>query len=174
MVNGFVTIDANNKLPAVVTAELDTTYATKTALAGKVRVDTTVGERVFVTDAAGVEHMVSGDTGLRIIPDTDLINGWTSESSTAFWLRREGTRVTLTAASRSVDGSAATADSMWAIPAGFRIAVSGNYAHIGYFGETLVQKSFNNFATKQRSTISGVISWPTNEAWPTTLPGSPA
>lgn len=155
----------------------------------KVRVDTTVGKRVFVKDAAGVEHLVSADTGWRNMAANMNPNFVTGSASKVF-VKREG--ITVSWLVRVYPGAGVVGLSRRAltdfipVPVGFR-QTPDLYGSVGTGTVSSFDPiSFNNRAGSGAMSISGstgnwatgdittgVFSYTTTEPWPTTLPGTP-
>lgn len=142
--------------------------------------DTSVGIVVRAWDPTTENyHTIYGDTGWRDISEgmADYISGTLSIKRTAniVWLRM----------SDIVTEDQSTSYSTWPglIPNGFRFSEQGFiYMPLGQrsdfytsgplrtdrFGLVLI------YNTQGQQRMDGLISWPTNQAWPTTLPGTPA
>lgn len=135
----------------------------------EVRSDTTVGERLFITESTGVEHRIQADTGWRDVT-TSLINGWTAS---AFLIKR--VQDTLLVDFLSLNGSAATSSILCNLPAGFQgLRTSYQSTHSG----VLTIRSNGSVEAPAASWISrpGYVGFttPAADPWPTTLPGTPA
>ena len=143
---------------------------TKIETPPRTRIDTTVGTRVFAGDT-----MIYGDTGWRNVDW--LPNGHDIETLKA---RRQNNTITLTGVITPKSGGEVSRPS--AIPDGFRQTASnglGVYlytlsgAQVAYFylnvaGTTYLRNTTNDSAGRF------ALTWVTDEAWPTSLPGTPA
>lgn len=142
---------------------------------GALQWDESVGRRCFAWDTVNSRwQMVYGDTGWRDV-DGLLENGWTA---TSLAIRREGQTVTMQAYALAY-GSAGT---FYTLPAGFRPGPA--YANIRFIAEngsgtTGVLAIDNNNGSPNGQCVgtpSGTfyfaISWQTNDAWPSSLPGT--
>lgn len=153
------------------------------------RVDTTVGTRVFITDGV-TEKMVSGDTGRRkviVAPTTSYV------LSGEVRYQRVDERVYLYFNNVLLD----TAGSGYCpiinsqdIPQGFRMIGSERsiqqigLANNATAGQTIAiftavawlytETASGQTPTRPTTGLSGSVSWITNDPWPTTLPGTPA
>lgn len=136
------------------------------------RIDTTVGTRIFVTDGV-TEHMIKGDTLNRNVTDL-LTEGWAAVSNQHPTLRREGNSVTLRAyLTRGVSAVALN------IPPGFRpdvTHVQGAFYGLGTPAEQVGVEltTTARFLGSSTGTHYCYFRWNTRDAWPTTLPGTPA
>lgn len=136
------------------------------------RLDTTVGTRIM----AGT-HMIHGDTGLRNI--ATLMSAYTS-STAGIALERTGATVSMNFYVRQFDVKGAVAnDLLLTLPTGFR--PTGSYRFLAQQpGGVALQVSMNGQVTVTSGTISsgGYATFNfmhlTRDAWPTTLPGTPA
>lgn len=142
------------------------------------RVDTSVGKRVFISDGT-TEHMISGDIGWRNISSS--VPGYLSG---ALLIKRENNTTWLRFDNLQAEDQSTTW-SIWSgvIPSGFR------FSEIGYDYQPLAPQS-SSYATgpmrtdrfggitvylvQGEKTMQGTVSWITGEPWPTTLPGTPA
>ena len=143
-----------------------------------IRVDTTVGTRVFVGTT-----MIYGDTGWRDI-SADMINNWTGQ----IWVRRRGNDVTLVA--QGVSGGSPS--NMLNLQSGFRTPIFGrsglNYGSpypmadgsspTNILGGYLVVAGGGHilraYLESGVASLLGDASWTTNDSWPSSLPGTPA
>jgi len=117
-----------------------------------------------------------GDTGRRELAAA-LQNGWTSASVI---LRRIGSVVSLY--TPSLNAAAASSDTFFTLPSGFRVA--GTYLGVPYLSQFyaggLLQSNYSTGATSVPSrgtgthSMTAVAMWLTDDAWPTSLPGSAA
>lgn len=135
------------------------------------RVDNTVGKRIFITDGT-TEHMVSGDTGWRDISGL-LINGWTISPDGAR-IRRDANVVTLRIV--GINKAAATNESfMKAIP-GFRGGLQW-HPWPEEQPETILREQSGHWQRTKldvaRPSGYATFTFPTTDSWPTTLPGTP-
>ncbi len=124
-------------------------------------------------------QVLEGDTGWRDIT-ADLTNGWTGTAS--LLVRRMGTVVEI----RLIGISDATATSprlLAGINMGFRPERTPVYSTIGIMTSTyptslarayidIYGDIYANTARPTASTFSGSLTFNTNRAWPTTLPGT--
>lgn len=160
------------------------------------RVDNTVGTRIFITDGT-TEHMVSGDTEWRRIvgwSDGAVTEGTipariTPEGTTTggVYLMRQNNQVTLAIVDGATDGTNPTIP----LPAGFRGNNSQPYPAVpfsyrigtDYFlshaevGATQVRLRLPAGARLSAAGSGGygvMATWATAQAWPTSLPGTPA
>lgn len=153
------------------------------------RVDTTAGTRVFITDGV-TERMVSGDTGWRsviVAPKAPYV------VSGEVRYQRVDERVYLYFNNVVLDtagsGYCPIIDSQ-DVPQGFRpIGSERTIQQIGLANNATAGQTIAIFTaiawiyaetasgqTPARPTtgLSGSVSWKTNDPWPTTLPGTPA
>lgn len=123
-------------------------------------------------------RLVDGDTGWRNI--TALVPGGVTSGTAT--LRREGNRVWLDFNDLTPASTSGTFWSWALIPAGFQADINYRYAPLSLVSSTdaagparlsagsyLVVYRYNN-----GTRIKGLISWPTNQSYPATLPGTPA
>lgn len=115
-----------------------------------------------------------GDTGWRNITPV-LVNGWTAGGFGAPLIRRVANTVFTTG---SLTGSSASSDTWWTLPTGLRPQSFGmapvfntnsdtfTYLKVSYGGSGILECA--------RAGIILGPSWGTSEAWPATLPGTPA
>lgn len=143
-----------------------TTLDTRVPSTLALRVDTTVGTRIFAGNT-----MIFGDTNWRNV-SASLMNGWTG----TVWLRRKGDQIIYRFT--GVSGAAATASQL--LP-GFPGAVAINSGKVSfpYLGRTVefdIPWNLNGspLSTPDRGSLSGEISFHTKASWPATLPGLPA
>lgn len=152
------------------------------------RVDTTVGTRVFAGST-----MIYGDTGLRALVLWDTIGnitygtmptgiGTVSGMAGGIWIRRIRENVTL-----SITGAVATsASSIIDIPSrfppnsspyptvSFRVSSGTGWASIGSGKAYLNCPAGDSIPSRSSSAYSAMLTWNTNEPWPISLPGLPA
>ena len=163
---------------------------TKIETSPPIRIDTTVGTRVFAGDT-----MIFGDTGRR------MLTGWNSAGEVTYgtlpsgivptpgvsggiYIRRVGHRVTMSLVAANAGSSAPTIP----IPDGFRVT-SAPFPFINLFpiragGVSLARIGvafiFLSGVTNGANMADGSgsyaasISWDATQSWPTTLPGLPA
>lgn len=132
-----------------------------------IRRDDSVGTRVFIGDV-----MIHGDTGWRDV-SSSLLNGW---SGNAF-VRRIGDVVYI----RCVNLDAASATSLIALslPSGFQgpgtYQIPGSINNQKWLFSRLLTHELQVERYTDASTQRGLAgSFPTIDAWPTSLPGTPA
>ena len=124
-----------------------------------------------------------GDTGWRDI-STLLINGWKNKAN-HMTMRRINYKVILRFPFVGLDGSAATKPVFITLPNGFKYRNGSNYGAIGTIvvgngfelGTTanlqIVSKDFDSLSTKPSSLdMTGELSWTTDDAYPSILPGT--
>ena len=124
-----------------------------------------------------------GDTGPRA-DSTALLNGWTGSDTI---IQRVGNMVTV--ALQALNGTSNTSAAVYAIPTGFRpsntsfarvaLADSAGGVYRGYVASDSLSVTKISAASGGNPTtdITGLYaSWtfPTDDAWPVTLPGTPA
>lgn len=153
----------------------------KTALAGKagIRVDKTVGTRVFLSDGTS-EQLLQAETGRRRI-ESLLINGWTG---TYLAIGRIGNVVHIFGT--GINAAASTSRLAFKVPEGFRnnyfnaakLPLSGAYADTAGMSPIAMSTIYSTGEFYIESSTAGSIifsvSWPTRDPWPTVLPGTPA
>lgn len=147
-----------------------------------VRVDTSVGTRVFAGDT-----MIYGDTGWRMIPyHTEVVSG-------ELRIRRVNNTVALNlSAIVPVEGSGLfhimDSRSSTSLPYGFRgrdnerniyfvgEANNGTAAHrLAFYSHNLAWGGrAESLGGVRPPNLQGTITWFANQAWPTSLPGTPA
>ena len=151
------------------------------------RVDQTAGRAIYMWDELNNrDQLIWGDTGWRQIRG-DLINGWDPANGNVLLRRLHNTvYITFDVYTNPVNVTPSVA--AWIpISSGFRSAASGshtdwiNYCETGTSNTPAVVIGRNMASTLEfllggRAPtnirfIRGGISWPTNDAWPTTLPG---
>ena len=153
-----------------------------TANPGTIYVDTvaTLGASVWLKKSGTGNTgwvVLCGDTGWRIIPESDLINGWTG---TNLAIRRINETVWFRGryqASGSLNGTAATANPFYVCPSGFAPDGVGNYGSLGASfsdGARLLTDLGRLSTITRASSLSIVASWLAAPTWPTSLPGTPA
>lgn len=155
-----------------------------------IRVDTSVGTRVFAGDT-----MIYGDTGRR------MLTGWNSEGEVTYgtlpsgivptpgvgggmYIRRVGDRVTISLIAATADSTTPSIS----IPLGFRVtsapfpyinlqparpsvtAIARVGANTIYLGGLTVGATLADM----RDTYAASLAWDATQTWPTSLPGTPA
>lgn len=137
-----------------------------------VRVDTSVGTRVFAGDT-----MIFGDTGWRMLRATDLLNGWAvATQHLGPQVRRIGDIVQMYIPSLGLDGANRTNGTFWVAPSGFRPVY--NYATLGeVFGDNAWRRVAQDvdalvIIDSPKAQVSGNLWWRTSQSWPTSLPGT--
>jgi len=140
------------------------------------RVDQTAGRAIYTwDDVNNREQLIYGDTGIRDITSLAL-NGW---SPSLIYLFRTGPIVTI--ACNVLNPTAQTSPAFVDIPLGFRPA-SGMLtrgilhtvdATTSVFRTVLMSNQLRVDGNLPTVPLYGSVSWRTNEAWPTTLPGTP-
>ena len=126
-----------------------------------------------------------GDTGWRDI-STLLINGWKNKAN-HMTIRRINCKVILRFPFVGLDGSAATKSVFLTLPDGFKYRNGSNYGAIGTIvvgngfelgtnaNLQIVSKDFDLLSTKPSSLdMTGELSWTTDDAYPSILPGTAA
>lgn len=136
--------------------------------------DETLGRRIFTWDDYNLRwQMTYGDTGSRDLSAVSLSNGWTVGIG-VFRLRRVGNVVNMMAA---FDGSAASAATVYTIPAGFRPSTySWHSVPFTTAASTTRMCEIDTGAFKILNYGAGThyvnLTWLTPDSWPTSLPGS--
>ena len=150
---------------------------TKIETSPPIRIDTTVGTRVFAGNT-----MVYGDTGGRKIEDLATGFDFSASANHTMTIRRVGNEVTLEGMGTRTE---AVAFFTGTLPLGFR-PKSGEYRSnrgLALVGTSLVPLGNNNSVLRFSSTGSIVdvgaraeftARWSTLDSWPTSLPGTPA
>ena len=126
-----------------------------------------------------------GDTGWRDV-STLLLNGWKNKAN-HMTMRRINCKVILRFPFVGLDGSAATKSVFLTLPDGFKYRNGSNYGAIGTIvvgngfelgtnaNLQIVSKDFNSLSTKPSSLdMTGELSWTTDDAYPSILPGTAA
>lgn len=140
--------------------------------------DTTVGTRIFAGDT-----MIYGDTGIRLLADSDYGTGWGKYSASAalsVWVRRVNNTVHF-GGYLTKTGDLADNDTV-KIPIGFRPNPVGHpfllHTTLGVNASAALPQSVGtlrlNTQLQPGSYIYAPTSFVTNNPWPTTLPGTPA
>ena len=163
---------------------------TKIETSPPIRIDTTVGTRVFAGDT-----MIFGDTGRR------MLTGWNSAGEVTYgtlpsgivpipgvsggiYIRRIGARVTIYLIAAQAGSSAPSIP----IPDGFRVtsapfpytnllpirAGGVTHARIGVAFIFLSEATKGANMADGSNSYAASISWDATQSWPTTLPGLPA
>jgi hypothetical protein len=146
--------------------------------------DESVGRRLWKFEqalaasstTAGVGwQLIHADTGQRDMRAVTMENGWTV-AGTDMRLRRIGNMVTFRG---TPDAAAATSDTFYTLPSGFRPASSaifGTATVATTAGATRLLEIGSNGVCKIYSRSTGAqwfsATFDTNDAWPTSLPGS--
>jgi hypothetical protein len=144
---------------------------------GSQRVDQTAGRAIYKWDDVNQrEQLVYGDTGSRDISTLKSA----AISTTQIWIRRVGTMVTLHI--HSLTFSAAGTGAVAILPAsalaGFiPVHVSRGVLTTAVAGETRIVEvaidgTVNVYGPTATAGYSGMITYDTSSAWPTTLPGA--
>ena len=123
-----------------------------------------------------------GDTGWRDV-STLLLNGWKNKAN-HMTIRRINCKVILRLPFVGLDGSAATGQVFMSLPDGFKYRNGSNYGAIGTIvvgngfelgtnaNLQIVSKDFDSLSTKPSSLdMTGELSWTTDDAYPSVLPG---
>lgn len=160
------------QVPSLVSTALaqDSTIIDAVQQASALRVDTTVGTRVFFGN-----RMIYGDTGWRNI--TSLIPEVTSGTVR---VRRINEVSYISFSSTVFSTTSAGLNISRMIPAGFRIADTG-FTYFPFSPDVspqpttlrIDQYGHAYLYNVRGTTTSGMFSWPAS-SWPTTLPGTPA
>ena len=139
--------------------------------------DESVGRRIFTWDQVnGRWQMTYGDTGWRDVT-ANLINSWTT--GPGGWVRIRRIDNTVHLSSFYVVGSGASSNVMMLQIAGF-MSNLGNVTRIPIVDNTVVRVMtvapgasfiFAEYASVFNMSLNGV-SWITNDAWPSSLPGT--
>lgn len=163
--------------------------ATDAAPVGSTYTDTdvTAGALHWTKYAAGTGtsawRVTYGDTGPRTILASDMLNGWTNNSS-LLTIQRVNNLVILTSLN-ALNGAAATA-STWLdpVPAGWRpFATAGNlplggFLRAGTNTPSVLTAGYASGRLFMQATVAqihgGVAIWRTPEQWPASLPYAPA
>lgn len=179
--------EADLDLGAGVTARIPVKSAerVKTLETAMVTIDNTVGRRAFAWDAGNArQQMVYGDTGWRQLVTNG--SGVAADNTGAVHLRRTGLTVWIRFANvKPADPSASLANMGTLITAGFRPVDNQAFGFIGDTGAlsphivaifnkgvVYVQRPTNFASTIPDGNYQGTFSFPTDDAWPTTLPGT--
>lgn len=139
------------------------------------RVDTTVGTRVFITDGV-TEHLLKAETGMRRGLSSFFRNGVTAVDGDTSRITRSGDSVTLylsiTLPSGWVSGTTG-----FELPAGFRPPINfympPSYGGAGSGNVLLIQNGSGNIYSTS-GTFRYLWTYTTKDPWPTILPGTPA
>lgn len=130
------------------------------------RVDNSAGRAIYVMDdSATREQMIYGDTGRRNI--TSLFG--TAVTAGNVLIQRYGRLVTIVLDNVTVPVGAGTVAGI--IPAGFRPTSAGVYA-VGYSPNTATIWGNGDINLPTGSARYGSFTYPTENAWPTSLPGT--
>ena len=139
--------------------------------------DESVGRRLFQWDANNSRwQQTYSDTGVRDMTGLTLTDGWALSTSNYFTLRRVGNVVSL---GTELTGASVTGTNITTIPAGFRPSFGGwsfafaigasstaRLCEVTVAGAMVVF----DYTTSAQHRIHST--WITNDAWPTTLPGT--
>lgn len=137
-------------------------------------VDNSVGTRVLVHDPGNnKEVLISGDTGLRDVTslmDTAL---YTIPNSGSIRVQRLGRMVTINFSNIAAAVNDSERKTMLQLPVGFR--PWGNHYFFSYRSRTasFVTTGELKIDGPTTSIDYGTLTFPTNDPWPTTLPGTP-
>lgn len=130
------------------------------------RIDKTAGIAIYTYDDIALrEQIVYGDTGRRDI--TSLFGAAVTVGSVL--IQRYGRHVTITLNNVTVPTGASTVAGI--IPVGFRITGAGVYP-VGYAPNTATVWSDGNINLPTGSGRYGSFTYLTEQAWPTSLPGT--
>lgn len=142
--------------------------------------DETVGRRIFTWDSVnGRWQMTYGNTGYRRLAASDLANGWiVPNASTALTIVRNGNIVSCFG---GINGSAVTSQIFLELPSGFRPSFRTHFAGVGILSQSDATRSAifegASIPTHIYLTAGAVtnlyltMTWPTQDPWPTSLPG---
>lgn len=143
------------------------------------RVDNIAGRAIYTwDDTNNREQLIYGDTGMRDI-SASLLNGWKADN---IRIRRVGSTVTLSV--WKLDPATKTDTFAYVLPAGFGPAggYNGSLAFIvrttGSSVGSLLITAQTKYIQPEPAGISfgaggiGLISWTTDDPWPTSLPGT--
>lgn len=137
------------------------------------RVDTTAGTRVFITDGV-TEVAVRSSTGPRRVPDMYRNGAGSVVEGEVPTISRDGDTVVLQFTGKSETW--VSGDTFAQIPTGFRPATT-QYLPNGYAGATApaTMNGLGDLRFHANGLVSGrwVWMWTTKDPWPTTLPGTP-
>ena len=141
---------------------------TKIETSPPIRIDTTVGTRVFAGD-----QMIHGDTGWRDISGEVLVP---TEPGTRVFIRRTGAHVYLSADILRFSGTVPAASEFLAIPDGFRAVKTFRTSGAYEAGSVYSQRGGSAFCFRSSATGSSrfYVSYLTDNPWPISLPGTPA
>ena len=170
-------VDAMERATDLAGGDFATREYVDSTIANALRVDTTVGTRVFAGNT-----MAYGDTGGRKIEDLATGFDFSTSANHTMTIRRVGNEVTLEGMGTRTE---AVAFFTGTLPLGFR-PKSGEYRSnrgLALVGTSLVPLGNNNSVLRISSTGSIIdagarvefsVQWPTLDSWPTSLPGTPA
>jgi len=114
-----------------------------------------------------------------LVPIASYLSGWEAVSGRRIRMTREGDMVTLSIPRYSLTGVNATANNFYQPPSGFVSASDLNEMYLGAVATgsaalnssgAVGRASGGVLLSPQRVEISGSISYPTNDSWPTTIP----
>lgn len=141
------------------------------------RVNQTAGRAIYQwDDVNNREQLVYGDTGERVMT-ADTV--YTVAAWGSFRLRRIGTKVTLNIQGMDMTDPGANPNIL-TLPDGFRPAfdvrttfhAETSFAQVRLFIGTLGQLSIASRQSGSVAVVNGIVTYDTNDAWPTTLPGT--
>lgn len=150
------------------------------------RIDQTAGRAMYIFDEVNNrEQIVYGDTGWRKVVNEGEV---ATQPNLSVYARREGRTVTMSTIEHTAGGSTTAATLLYNIPAGFK-PNSGQTNPAMIFSGTILDEGALPIANTSLYSITagadtlmlkpasgkrhyGVISYPTNDAWPTVLPGT--
>ena len=169
-------VDAMERATEIAGGDFATHEYVDSAVAGALRVDTTVGTRVFFGD-----QMIYGNTGVRSV--NDLVTGldFTQRSHHGAYITREGDTVSLWGTGYTLGELHLTET----LPSGFRPPVNHYMSNAGTAASSSKTFLLGHHNQWTRITFSGGIpgkdilvgiqvKWITLDPWPTSLPGEPA
>lgn len=139
------------------------------ALPHPIRVDTTVGTRVFAGDT-----MIYGDTGWRDITGNLM---YAASPNSRIFIRRDNNLVTVSADAFQLEEEVPAYGDFLSIPEGFRTERPFRYS--GAYEAGALYTSTGGLYISTRSAITPgsrrfYIQYASSTNWPTTLPGTPA
>ena len=159
-------VDAMERATEIVGGDFATHEYVDNTLANALRIDTTVGTRVFTGNT-----MIYGDTGWRRISST-ILNGWTVGD---IQVRRITNKLHIRV--WNLRGGAATSRTFVSLPQGFNWGSAGTGIVIGTTSVWYMPADNSLELTPQDIYFSGVYHMGESllsTQWPTSLPGTPA
>ena len=169
-------VDAMERATEIAGGDFATHEYVDSAVAGALRVDTTVGTRVFFGD-----QMIYGNTGVRSV--NDLVTGldFTQRSHHGAYITREGDAVSLWGVGYTLGELHLTE----LLPSGFRPPANHYMSNAGTAANSSNTFLLGHHNQWTRITFSGGVpgkdkqvgiqaKWITLDPWPTSLPGEPA